>query len=204
MKKLPNNTTDKPQRSEASIIKRRIASNKWKRNNPERAKANLARWLKENKAHRTEWTRKYNLRRKESQRVYDAERYLRPANVLKRETTKEKRKAYNRAWQKANPERNRMNDAKRKARKRGNGIGDTDVICQWVRRWRHQDQVRCYWCLKYFIPSDCSTDHIIAIARGGRHSIENLCISCTPCNMHKHDRTISFWNRFLEQPVLNL
>lgn len=191
-------------RSEASKARRRIASNKWKRENPERAKRNLARWHELNAEHRAKWVADYLKKTKERRKLYDAERYLRPDNIARREAKKAERKAYNAGWNRKNKHKHRATEGKREALKKKNGVGDVRLIAKWIKSWTSLESVVCYWCLKSFTPKECESDHIIAIAKGGRHSIENLCISCEPCNMSKHDRSVVFWNRLIEQPVLLL
>jgi 5-methylcytosine-specific restriction endonuclease McrA len=71
-----------------------------------------------------------------------------------------------------------------------------------MRSWRTPRLVRCYWCGKKSRGNACHGDHIIALSDGGAHSLENLCISCSTCNMKKHDKPLSIWNQQIVEPVL--
>ena len=48
-------------------------------------------------------------------------------------------------------------------------------------------------CSNCGVKEDLTIDHIIPLARGGRHSIGNLRTLCRPCNSKKHIRTIMEW-----------
>ncbi len=178
------------------------ASARWKRRNREHVKTALAQWLLKNQERRKNWRKAYDARRKEYQKEYDRLRYLRPENVAKRKLLKSEKKAYMRKWIKDNPEKHRLADAKRKAMKRGNGIGNTKLIADWIRSWQSEKQVRCYWCNDNFALRHCHVDHIILLSKGGVHDIHNLCVSCEDCNRRKHDKSLQIWNEQIAQPVL--
>lgn len=115
----------------------------------------------------------------------------------------EKAKAYRAAWDAANPgksnaayrrwyERNRIVKAAtlkayqsaRRARKANAGtfvVTDKDA--------RRIMRNGCAYCTS----AATEMDHIIPIARGGRHAIGNLVGSCRPCNRSKNHRTITEW-----------
>lgn len=38
-----------------------------------------------------------------------------------------------------------------------------------------------------------TVDHVVPLARGGRHSIGNVVAACLPCNQSKSDRLLSEW-----------
>lgn len=48
----------------------------------------------------------------------------------------------------------------------------------------------CYYCRKQFRGS-AHVDHIVALAKGGKHEVSNLCVSCGPCNLSKAVRAVS-------------
>ena len=77
-------------------------------------------------------------------------------------------------------------------------------IAQWTRAWKKRRSVRCYWCNDSFAPKSCHSDHIVALAIGGRHSSDNMCISCSPCNLSKSARPLNAWNSMITSPVLAL
>lgn len=158
--------------------------------------------MEANKERRALYMATYNAARKDAQKAYDAERYLRPENVAKREANKGEKKEYMRLWILNNKEKHRAADGRRKAQKRGNKIGATATIVAWIKRWRALDSARCYWCQKMTPTVNCHSDHVIPLSKGGAHSIENLCISCEDCNRRKHDRQLPTWNQFLLEPVL--
>lgn len=58
-----------------------------------------------------------------------------------------------------------------------------------LMRLRSRQRNMCYICSKELIIRP-HIDHIIPLARGGRHSIGNLAISCAKCNLKKNDRLL--------------
>lgn len=188
--------------TERERLSRNLASSRWKRRNPELVKTAHKRWVSLNREHRKRYLDAYNAKRKESQKEYDRLRYLKPENQAKRERLKSCQKEYNRKWLKAHPEQGRLNHARRKARKLSGGIGNTKLITKWIRSWQSLIRVQCYWCRKRFSPKCCHVDHIVPLNKGGQHAIQNLCISCSGCNMKKHDKTLSIWNEQIIEPVL--
>lgn len=50
----------------------------------------------------------------------------------------------------------------------------------------------CFYCGKTGL---MTIDHVIPIARGGRHSIGNLVTACRPCNSSKNSKFIVEWTR---------
>jgi len=107
-----------------------------------------------------------------------------------------------RAWQIANPEKLLNYRRKRGALIRGARIGNQRVINRWEERWRRNKRVNCYWCGGAFRPPECHVDHINPIAKGGAHSIENLCVSCRHCNGSKKAKTPTDWNKEIREPIL--
>lgn len=53
-----------------------------------------------------------------------------------------------------------------------------------VAKWTARQAKVCTWCGAN-CASDYHVDHIIPLSRGGTHHIDNLCISCPPCNLSK-------------------
>lgn len=116
------------------------------------------------------------------------------------------RRKYYRAWRKRNwrtlVKKKMALNAMRRAMKKGAPIGDTKVILAWQESWKGKRRVRCYWCSKSFSPKDCHTDHVVALANGGKHEVGNLCLSCASCNLSKQARSVEVWNAAISQPVL--
>lgn len=143
--------------------------------------------------------KQYRLRTKAHQKIVDAARNLKKRDDPK---IKARKKAYMANWLALNRHRHRAAYSKREALKRGNAVGNQKIIADWFRNWRALRRVKCYWCKHPVSPSVCHGDHIIPLAKGGAHTIENLCISCGDCNRHKHDKSLDQWNAELIQPVL--
>lgn len=111
-------------------------------------------------------------------------------------------KAWDRRRRAKNADDIRVRNGEYRARKRGATIGDKHVIKDWESRWRRSKIVRCFWCSIWLSPKGCHTDHIESLAAGGKHSIENLCIACGPCNLRKNAKSIQEWNSVIPEPVL--
>lgn len=177
------------------------ASARWKRRNKAHVKSRLEEWTRLNSNRRKAYRTRYNEQRKEIQRAYDAERYLRPHNVKKRLARREEKKRYMRQWATLHPHYGSVAHAKRKALKAANGVGNQRLILKWIKSWKSKRCAKCFWCLRQIQSKRCQCDHIIPLKKGGPHSIENLCISCDDCNRRKHDRLPEKWNEFIEQPI---
>lgn len=81
-------------------------------------------------------------------------------------------------------------------------FGCKKAMLRWEKSWRDKPKVKCFWCLGLFRGSDCHVDHITPLSTGGRHSVENLCVSCADCNLKKSNTKLSEWNQKIAQPVL--
>jgi 5-methylcytosine-specific restriction endonuclease McrA len=79
---------------------------------------------------------------------------------------------------------------------------DNAAVYKWIRSWKKRRSVLCYWCMNLFLPSQCHVDHIVPISSGGKNTIDNVCISCAPCNIKKRAKSLKEWNQHLSQPVL--
>ena len=49
--------------------------------------------------------------------------------------------------------------------------------------------LRCWHCKDYFLLENLTLDHLIPRSKGGSDSLENLWLTCSPCN---HSRGNSF------------
>lgn len=179
------------------------ASARWKRRNKEHVKQKLAEWTAKNKEHRLAYAKERYEKNREQVREYDYQRYRSPEYQAKREETKEERKKYNRDFAKKNRHIWREADSSRKASKRnGSSRQDRVAILEWYREINSKRSNSCFWCKTRISKGEHHFDHITPLAKGGTHTLDNLCVSCAPCNMSKHDKVLSKWNRELSEPVL--
>lgn len=58
-------------------------------------------------------------------------------------------------------------------------------VSQFYRSVRSKRNVFCYYCGSIIAGKMAHIDHVIAVAKGGKHSVENLCTACPPCNQKK-------------------
>lgn len=97
-------------------------------------------------------------------------------------------------WKKRHPEKYRAQiraaHVNRKARMRGAMVADTNVS-KIIRRWRLQKSFVCYYCNGRFHTEQMHVDHVVPIARGGKHSSDNICRSCATCNIRKRHKPVN-------------
>jgi 5-methylcytosine-specific restriction endonuclease McrA len=93
---------------------------------------------------------------------------------------------YVKRWQAKHPERVTEISAKKRAVRRSATIGDRKALSLFYKKARTVEEIPCYWCRDMTAPGWRHVDHIIPLSRGGAHSIENLAVSCAPCNRQKH------------------
>jgi hypothetical protein len=67
-----------------------------------------------------------------------------------------------------------------------------------TKQWRlareavfERDGYQCNYCGDAEGPF--AVDHIIPVTRAGSNNLENLCVSCKPCNSSKGDKLVSEW-----------
>jgi 5-methylcytosine-specific restriction endonuclease McrA len=95
-------------------------------------------------------------------------------------------------WQSQHPEIGRIHASKRRALKRGARV-NIDGISDWMALVKSGRSAICYYCKKRISIRLIHFDHIVALSRGGPHSIENLCVSCSACNLKKGAKAVKEW-----------
>lgn len=155
---------------------RREKNNQWRKANRDKVLEGRRRWY---------------------EKVKDTPEY-RAYVKSRREMTKEQKRQYDRERRAANPEYalqkakewNRRNPDKRKAimfnygakRRAWKASGLTGVE---VRDWAAKQKKVCYWC-GIRCAKSYHVDHYVPLSRGGAHELDNLVISCGPCNIKKN------------------
>lgn len=154
------------------------ADREWRKNNRARYRATKKAWVAKNKQK-------------------DSESHSR--SYFK---NREKRLATRKQFYLKNPDRKQANYAKRKLLIRAAGV-NLKGIKAFILKIKSKEFVRCYYCEKSTSSKGCNFDHIVALSRGGNHSIENLCATCPDCNRKKYNKSISEWER-IGQQILSL
>jgi len=151
-----------------------------------------------------QWAGKNRAKKKEDDKRWRQANKERVAKKVKeyQQSHKSQVNATNRRWQKRNWEKHieyqlQYNHAKR-ARMEIATV-NMKAIRGFVRAVKAKAFCTCYYCGSKVSSKKIHFDHIIPIAKGGQHSVENLCVSCPPCNMAKHDKPIEAWVRIGQQ-----
>lgn len=158
--------------SEEQKAKRRVYRRDYRKRNPVQGQAACRRW------------RERNLERELARNRSKGKKY--------RVGNEEKQREYMLAWRKENSARIAELSNRRKARKLATQV-DPAGIARWMKEIRSKPFVRCHWCGTKIHGKAIRFDHIIALARGGEHTISNLCATCITCNSSKSARAIADW-----------
>jgi 5-methylcytosine-specific restriction endonuclease McrA len=133
----------------------------------------------------------YRIRQKEAIKIQQADNYQRnrekriKAAALNSNKNIEKRKISSRKWQQNNKEYMAAYQRLRTARKRNN---DSKTVTKKELQKLYQNN--CFYCGS---KNRIEIDHVIPLARGGRHAIGNLVAACKPCNASKQAKFIMEW-----------
>jgi Restriction endonuclease len=100
-----------------------------------------------------------------------------------------KHKAYHDKWRKENAGKWYAAQHKRRALEKAATI-NLKSIEKWMQSVKSKKVSTCYYCQKPLPSEKIHFDHIVALSRGGSHSVENLCVSCRDCNCSKHAKSI--------------
>lgn len=97
------------------------------------------------------------------------------------------------AWRRANPDRRQNYWNTYRARKLDNP-GSVGVSARDWRRLVNRFNGCCAYCNQVARP--VHMDHVIPLARGGRHAIGNVLPACGRCNKSKHVMLLAVWRRY--------
>lgn len=100
--------------------------------------------------------------------------------------------ARHKEWNRLHPGAQRHYSQKRRALEKGAAINLT-AIKSWMQSVRSKSFASCYYCCSQIPTSNVHFDHMIALSKGGAHSVENLCVSCSACNLHKGVQSFYEW-----------
>lgn len=115
----------------------------------------------------------YRLSQKASRQEADRKRH---------DERREERIAAARKWNIEN--RSRYRSIKRAADARRRAVEKQGDPHPLIWEWQQSVKKVCYWC-GVKCAHDFQIDHYVPLARGGRHEVANLVISCPSCNNHK-------------------
>jgi 5-methylcytosine-specific restriction endonuclease McrA len=113
---------------------------------------------------------------------------------------REKILSRNREWAARNKDKIRQRDLRRKALKNGAKVNLAHMQ-EWMDSVKSRRTATCYWCDKTILSKDLHFDHIVPLAKGGEHSVENLCVSCEACNCAKQAKLVTAWVRIGQQTL---
>jgi 5-methylcytosine-specific restriction endonuclease McrA len=83
-------------------------------------------------------------------------------------------------------------NAKRRALEKERTV-DFESVKQFYQFVKNEVRIRCHYCKTMIAGKDTHIDHIIPLTKGGLHCVDNLCVSCRPCNISKNNRTPEEW-----------
>lgn len=136
-----------------------------------------------NRAEKLLYARQYYAAHKAQSQKYHANRYA---------ENKAEIKVQRAAYYKRHPERWSIAGAKRRALKVAATVNLAGIKA-FVAAVKAKAFVRCYYCERRTPTTAIHFDHIVALSKGGAHSVENLCVACAHCNLSKHNKPLSEW-----------
>jgi 5-methylcytosine-specific restriction endonuclease McrA len=91
-------------------------------------------------------------------------------------------------WRKRNPNLVLQFGHARRARKQAATVEDCTIKITILKKTRF-----CHWCCTPLIPKTVTIDHVVPLARGGKHCNDNLVAACKSCNTSKNDNLVHEW-----------
>lgn len=145
----------------------------------------------ENAEYLRQWQREYHRQHPEKRAEYQAKNAdkLREKAREYGRTNAKRRSEYNKQFWKANPEKRRIKEHRRRAQKQAARGSYTAADIESIRlaQTDKRGRVRCWYC---GTPMQAwHIDHKTPLARGGSNGSENLCLACADCNLKKHAKT---------------
>lgn len=153
------------------------------------------KYLGENKKKVYDRNKSYNEHHKAEKQAYDAKR-----RTQKREEINAKKREYyhngggkeaGKLWNYRNTDKVNMY-AKNAKHKRRELLRTSKLSPSELLAWEHSQLKLCVYC-----GTNCekhyNIDHVIPLAKGGKHELENLAITCAFCNQSKGSKQLIHW-----------
>ena len=93
-------------------------------------------------------------------------------------------------WVLNNPDKVAFTKKAYKLRRRAKECLDGGITTSKLRAFISSELNICCYCQKPFIDGKYHVDHVEPLAKGGKHVIENLALTCPSCNLSKHTRSV--------------
>jgi 5-methylcytosine-specific restriction endonuclease McrA len=172
---------------------RSVTTKAWRENNPEKVKGYSKKHAlthhDENLAASRRWYQRNAEAQRQRSRIKRVKAYQENReSILKR----------NREWAHKHPESVLWRSQKRRALKKAASV-NLNQIREWIDSIKSKRFAICYYCDKRISTKAIHIDHIVALAKGGAHSVDNLCVSCAPCNLSKQAKHVTAWVRIGQQ-----
>lgn len=74
------------------------------------------------------------------------------------------------------------------------------ILSEWIKT--NNGELTCYYCRERIV-AFCF-DHYVPLSRNGKHHIDNIKISCGPCNQKKHDLLPEEFEKLCKDGIINL
>ena len=169
----------------------KIRRAKWESENAERVKAVRHQYNLNNK----DEIAAYNQKHYKENHEYHIQRKRRYNKEARDKILPKKQKYYidnreqelirGKRWAQENPEKACQKTMRREALKRKNAVGKVDYT-EILKR----DGYNCHICGGEVAKDDVHFDHIIPLSKGGAHSMDNIAVSHSRCNIVKGNKVV--------------
>jgi NAD+--asparagine ADP-ribosyltransferase len=186
---------------EEKLAARAAYMRQWNARNPDKVRASSKKKYWKNRTKSLEIARRYRSDPKNAQAANERAKQWQQEHRERRKAYMEKYYAANREkflkktrdWNSENPAKRRAHGVEYNARRQNRlkGVSEKDKLAcrRLVEREARKRVHRCYYCQKRF-RGEVHFDHVVALARGGRHEPSNLAVSCPACNSSKQDKPV--------------
>jgi 5-methylcytosine-specific restriction endonuclease McrA len=172
----------------------------YRLNHKEKRTVYHKRYYQDNKAQMHEYCKKRYNDNKEKILAQQKQYYIRHkekiAAQVKQYTASHRKEAYERTKRYSQTAKGqlaaRASKANRRARKKNTqGSYTAQELQEQLARQKH----KCYYCKAKLGKKRSSyhADHIVPLSRGGTNYIDNIVLTCSTCNLRKHNKLLHEW-----------
>jgi 5-methylcytosine-specific restriction endonuclease McrA len=151
---------------------KRARSIAWSKAHPDKAVERHRKWAENNQAHLKTWQKEYREKNRDHINKVKAER--------------DRERYHN------DPEYHakRLHQGHVRRARTVHSASNPTAIRDFIKSVKSKPTAICYYCQERVCTKDVHFDHIIPLSKGGPHSVENLCVSCSYCNYSKNNKLL--------------